>query len=142
MHSRNVHTPLKTIRLTLARNPGHPEGDLGHGYVFRAPLDEQGYFDRFRWAAAKSYCTVKRLEKGTEAESGLLVLNKRGVWVFSYAPGTEDDESLFRLAARRFAPGEYVSITEHDGVERTFRIAEVADWHPDPAAAIASVSKR
>jgi hypothetical protein len=126
---------LKTIRLELARNPGHPEGDLGHGYIFRAPLDHNGRFDRFSWAANKELCAVKRLEQGEDVEDGLLVLNRSGQWVFSYRPGTEDDETLFRLADHRFREGEYVSVTEHDGVQRTFRVASVADWHPNDTRA-------
>jgi len=129
---------LKIITLELARNPGAPDGDRSHGYVFRAPLDVQGNFDRFQWAAAKQLCTVRRIEKGEEVEAGLLVLNRRGKWVFSYARGDEDDETLFRLANHRFLPGDYIAITEHDGVERTFRVATVADWHADPAAATAA----
>jgi len=122
---------LKTIRLELARNPGHPEGDLGHGYVFRAPLDHVGRFDRYCWAVNKELCTVKRLEHGEDVEDGHLVLNRSGKWVFSYRPGEEDDETLFRLAEHRFREGEYVSVTEHDGVQRTFRVASVTDWHPN-----------
>jgi len=122
---------LQVITLELARNPGHPTGDSEHGYVFRAPLDSNGHFDRYRWAAVKQLCTVRRIEKGVEAESGLLVLNRRGTWVFSYAPGDEDDETLFRLADHRFVPGEYISITEHDGVQRTFKVSAVAEWHAE-----------
>lgn len=128
---------LKVITLELARNPGHPAGDHTHGYVFRAPLDAQGYFDRFQWAAMKPFCTVRRMEKGQEAETGLLVLNRQGKWVFSYMRGDEDDETLFRLAEHRFSPGDYVSITEHDGVQRAFKVATVADWHADRANAAA-----
>ncbi len=125
---------LKNIQLELARNPGHPTGDANHGYLLRAPMDEKGYFDRFKWGAMKELCTVKRIADGAEAESGLLVLNRRGQWVFSYAPGDEDDETLFRLAEHRFVPDEYVSITEHDGVQRTFKVASVSDWHPQRPA--------
>ncbi|MGE3335249.1 MAG: hypothetical protein AB7I36_16515 [Rhodospirillaceae bacterium] len=130
--------PLKVITLELARNPGAPEGDPGHGYIFRAPLDAQGNFNRFQWAAAKELCTVRRIENGTEVESGILVLNRSGKWVFSYARGDEDDETLFRLDHHRFTPGDYVAITEHDGVERTFKVRSVADWHADPAAVAAA----
>lgn len=130
---------LKNIRLELARDPAHPSGDAKHGYVFRAPLDGKGLIDRFQWAAQKSFCTVKRIENGEIAESGVLVLNRHGKWLFSYAPGTEDDESLFRLAEHRFVNGEYVSVTEHDGVQRTFKVVSVADWHPDKVAAAVSV---
>jgi len=127
---------LKTITLELARNPGYPEGDRQHGYVFRAPLNAEGFIDRVRWAALRPLCTVKRIEKSGEVETGLLVINRRNQWVFSYARGSEDDETLFRLADHRFRPGEYVSITEHDGGERTFKVAEVGEWHADPAAAV------
>lgn len=120
---------LKVITLELARNPDQPLGDPAHGYLFRAPLDEKGHFDRFRWAAAKTFCTVRRIEKGEVVEKGLLILNRRGKWVFSYAAGDDDDETVFRLDHHRFTPGEYVSITEHDGVQRTFRVASVANWH-------------
>jgi len=129
---------IKVITLELARNPEAPQGDPGHGYVFRAPLDAQGTFDRYQWAAVKELCTVRRIEKGAEVESGLLILNRSGKWVFSYAPGDEDDETLFRLARHRFMPGDYVAITEHDGVERTFRVRAVADWHANPAAVAAA----
>ena len=126
---------LKVITLELARNPGQPVGDHERGYVFRAPLDRDGHFDRFKWAALKQLCTVRRIEKGQEVESGLLVLNRAGKWVFSYVRGEEDDETLFRLVEHRFAPDEYVSITEHDGVQRTYKVAAVTEWHADRAAA-------
>jgi len=125
---------LKVISLELARNPGAPAGDPDHGYIFRAPLDAQGHFNRFQWAATKPLCTVRRIEKGAEVETGLLILNRHGKWVFSYARGDEDDETLFRLASHRFLPGDYIAITEHDGLERTFKVRSVVDWHADRAA--------
>ena len=39
---------------------------------------------------------------------------------------TDDDESGYRFGAHAFAPGEYVSITEHDGVQRTFKVVSAA----------------
>lgn len=129
---------LKTIALELARNPGFPEGDANHGYVFRAPLNERGYFDRYQWAVVKPLCRVRRIESGEEVESGLLILNRHGKWVFSYENGDADDESLFKLGAHRFVPGEYIAITEHDGQERTFKVASVVTWHPDRSEAVAA----
>jgi hypothetical protein len=41
--------------------------------------------------------------------------------------GTEDDEPGYRFDKHRFAPGEYVSLKEHDGEMRTFRIVSVVD---------------
>lgn len=128
---------LKVIKLELARNPGTPLGGSEHAYVFRAPIDAQGYVDRHEWDSAKLLCTVRRIEKGEVVEAGLLTLNKRWQWVFSYAPGDEDDETIFRLGSHRFLPGEYVAITEHDGVQRTFKVTSVTDWHADHVAAAA-----
>lgn len=125
---------LKTIVLELARNPGAPEGDSGHRYVFRAPVDAEGFLDRSAWDAARTFCTVKKFEHGEESESGLLILTRKDRWVFSYRPGDEDDEAVFRLDDRRFLPGDYLSVTEHDGVQRTFKVAAVTDWQPGGVA--------
>jgi hypothetical protein len=121
---------LKLIRLELARSAAHPDGDTGHGYEFRAPLDAAGHLDASAWPDARQFCVVRRFERGVEAEQGLLVRTTAGHWAFSYAPGDDDDEPIFRFSSHAFKPGEYVSITEHDGAQRTFRVARVTDWHP------------
>ena len=47
---------------------------------------------------------------------------------FDYDPKSDaDDERGFKFDKHSFVPGEYVSITEHDHVQRTFRIASVLD---------------
>ena len=59
-------------------------------------------------------------------EHGVLVHRRDGKWVFSYQPGDdEDDEPIFRLDQHRFAAGEYVSVTEHDGVTRPFKVTSL-----------------
>jgi len=121
---------LKSIRLELARSVDRPEGDSGHAYEFRAPLDAAGRLDHAAWPEVRQLCIVRRMERGAEAEKGLLVRTQGGHWAFSYAPGTDDDEPIFRFSSHIFKAGEYVSITEHDGVQRTFRVARVTDWTP------------
>jgi hypothetical protein len=121
---------LKQIRLELARTPEHPQGDPGHAYEFRAPLDSEGRLDHAAWPAARQLCTVRRIERGVEVEKGLLLRTKAGRWAFSYAPGADDDEPIFKFSTHVFKDGEYVSITEHDGAQRTFRVARVTDWRP------------
>lgn len=128
--------PLKTIRLVLARSKETPEGDRGHSYEFRAPLDGKGKLDQTAWPGSKELCLVKKFIHGAEVEKGLLVHSRNGKWVFSYEQGTDDDEAVFRLSSHTFVPGEYVSITEHDGVQRTFQIESVADWHPSQAEGV------
>lgn len=125
---------LYTISLALARNPGQSSSDVPRGYVLRAPLNAEGYFDRKAWSKERQFCTVKRFESDREVESGLLIHVPRG-WAFSYAAGDEDDEAVYRLGDHQFRVGEYVTITEHDGVARTYKVALVTEWHPAPAVA-------
>lgn len=124
--------PLKTIRLSLARSPEFPNGNPAHSYEFRAPLDDGGHLDRAGWLQQHQFCTVKKFDRGIEVESGLLLHTRGGKWVFSYRTGDADDETIFRLSSHVFVPGEYVSITEHDGVQRTFQIESVEVWQPNP----------
>ncbi|MCA0200081.1 MAG: hypothetical protein LCH56_04500 [Proteobacteria bacterium] len=121
---------LKSVILELARNSQAPHGDRDWRYEFRAPLDERGYFDPKAWDDFKELCTVRRFQNGALAETGLLCRTAGGRFFFSYRPGFEDDEPVFRFADHRFAPGEYVTITEHDGVARTFRVVGVNHWSP------------
>lgn len=116
---------LKRIRLELARTPEHPEGHAGCGYEFVAPLDRGGHLDADAWPEVRERCTVRRFWVGADDERGLLVRTKGHRWVFSYAPGEDDDEPIFKFDRHLMKPGEYVTITEHDGVARPFRIVGV-----------------
>jgi len=124
---------LKTIRLELARTADHPEGDPGHAYEFRAPLDDAGFLNASAWHLVKDLCTVRRFEKNIVQEEGLLVRTSGGKWVFSYAPGDDDDEAIFKFSSHAFKSGEYITVTEHDGEQRAFRVVSVTPWHlPKP----------
>ena len=117
--------PLKKIRLELARTKDFPEGSAGHGYEFVAPLDAKGQLDGKAWKEFKQACTVHRFW-GEEDEHGTLIHRADGKWVFSYEAGDDaDDEPIFRFDRHAFAKGEYVSVTEHDGVTRPFRVAAI-----------------
>lgn len=115
---------LKKIRLEMARTPKFPEGNPKCGYEFTAPLDDAGKLDEGKWVAAKAQCTVRRFSDDADDEHGMLV-HHRGRWAFSYRPGEDDDEPIFRFDNHVFRPGEYVSVTEHDGQTYPFRIATV-----------------
>lgn len=116
---------LKRIRLELARTKDRPEGSRNCGYEFVAPLDAKGRFDVEAWKKERAACTVRRFWEGEDDERGVLVHGRGGKWMFSYAPGEEDDEPIFKFDRHVFKEGEYVSITEHDGVTRPFRIVSV-----------------
>lgn len=116
---------LKHIRLELARTKEFPEGNPSCGYEFVAPLKADGHLDPDEWKKDKDRCTVRRFWVGQDEETGLLIHGRGGRWMFSYELGEDDDEPIFKFDRHVMAQGEYVTITEHDGVARPFRIASV-----------------
>ncbi len=116
---------LKTIRLELARTPGFPEGSDKRGYEFVAPLGDDDHIDVDAWHDNKQACTVHRFWENEDAEDGFLIHTRHRTWAFSYEPGEEDDEPFFRFEYHAFRVGEYVSITEHDGVVRPFKVVSI-----------------
>lgn len=124
---RRNEVTLRGIRLELARSAEFPEGSAEHGYDFVAPLDPEGRIDLEGWRANRERCVVRRFWAGEEDEHGHLVHGPGNRWVFRYDLDADpaEDESGFRFDSHRFRQGEYVSITEHDGVTRTFKVAAV-----------------
>jgi hypothetical protein len=116
---------LMHIRLELARTPEFPEGSSEHGYEFLAPLDEAGHIDPVAWKRWKDSCKVIRFWDKEEPQHGRLRHVGKG-WRFDYdASDDVDDEPFFKLGGHSLLPGNYVSITEHDGVQRPFRVVTV-----------------
>ena len=118
---------MKHVRLELARDHEFPNGSSERGYEFVAPLSENGHLLLDDWRRMRSRCKVRRFWPGEKDEIGLLV-HRKGGWAFDYDPNsTQDDEPGFKFDTHRFVPGEYLSIWEHDGAMRTFRILWVRD---------------
>jgi hypothetical protein len=114
--AKETDMSMKRIRLELARDHEFPEGSRERGYEFVAPLDERGHLVADEWRTMRDRCRVK------------LVHRRGGGWAFDYDPKrSDDDEPGFKLDRHHFIPGEYVSVTEHDGVMRTFRIIWIRD---------------
>ena len=117
---------LRKVRLELARTAGFPEGSAHRGYEFVAPLTDDGHLDAQEWRRQHGACTVHRFWVGEEDAYGHLVHHRGRHWAFRYDDvGDEEEEPIFRFDRHRFVVGEYVSITEHDGVQRTFRVVEI-----------------
>ena len=118
---------LKTIRLNLARDHDFPSGSDAHGYVLVAPLDDDGRIDAEQWRKHREQCRVRRFWAGEDEEVGHLVHTRGRKWAFHYDihGDIDDDEAGYRFDTHKFKPGEYVSILEHDGHMRTFRVANV-----------------
>ena len=116
---------LKRIRLELARTPEFPQGNPDHGYEFVAPMTDDGHIDAIAWKEVKDRCEVTRFWGQGEFESGML-RHVGGGWRFDYkAKDDSDDEPFFKLDRHALTEGAYVSITEHDGVQRPFRVVSV-----------------
>jgi hypothetical protein len=118
---------LKKIRLELARTPEFPEGNPNCGYEFVAPLDAHGKLDSHQWAHNKDRCTVRRFWAKEPDEHGMLKHHRGENWAFFYGADEAEEEPIFRLGKHSFAVGEYLSVTEHDGVTRPFHITALRD---------------
>jgi hypothetical protein len=116
---------LKQIRLELARTKDFPDGSSSHGYEFVAPLTEDGHLDPEGWKDYGNACTVHRFWGGEDDEHGSLIHRRDGNWAFSYEVGDDDDEPIFKFDRHTFIEGEYVSVTEHDGETRPFKVVWV-----------------
>ena len=120
---------MRRVRLELARDHDFPEGSRAHGYDFIAPLDDNGHILDADWRKAKDRCRVKRFWAGEDDEIGHIVKKRGGSWAFHYDihGDAENDESGYRFGEHAFKTGEYVSIKEHDGVLRTFKVMSVIE---------------
>jgi hypothetical protein len=120
---------LKQIRMELARDQDFPQGSREHGYLLVAPLDNMDRINPDDWKKQRDRCRVTRMWGDAEHEIGHLIRKPGGSWAFHYDihGDPNDDEAGYRFGDERFRPGEYVSIKEHDGVTRTFRVITATD---------------
>lgn len=119
---------LTLIRLTLARDHDFPDGSDERGYEFVAPLGGDGHIDPEEWRRQRERCTVRRFWSGEDDEHGHLIHTRGRTWAFHYDidGDPDEDEPGFKFDSHVFKQGEYVSIKEHDGTLKTFRVASTA----------------
>jgi len=116
---------LSMIRLELARCPEFPEGSVKHGYLLTLPLDDNGAIDVSHGRHVAENCRFERFWNGGPTEVGHIERHGHG-WSLAFEGDAEGErEPIFRAEGHRFLPGEYLSIKERDGEQRTFRIAAV-----------------
>jgi hypothetical protein len=109
------------VRLELARTPEFPDGSASRAYMLRVPLDGTGLIDAAALAKQPAMATVRRFWPNEPDQTGHLLRNGSG-WMFSYAMGDEDDELVYHLEDHPLRIGEYVTLTEPDGVRYPFRV--------------------
>jgi hypothetical protein len=119
------------IRLELSRTPEFPEGSASRAYMLRVPLDAEGLIDDAAMAKNPAMATVRRFWPNEPDQTGYLVRDGGG-WAFSYAIGDDEDEKFYRLRTQPLRIGDYVTISEPDGVDYPFRVTRsVFDGVPD-----------
>lgn len=129
------------IRLELARTKEFPEGSASRAYLVRLPIGADGLVEAAAVAAAPARATVRRFWPNEPDISGYVIRTPRG-WAFSYRIGEEDDENLYHLETHPLRLGEYLTLTEPDGVQLPFRVASVTDAALAAAPAMASGKPR
>jgi hypothetical protein len=109
------------IRLELGRTPEFPEGSASRAYLLRLPLSADGLIDEAAIAQRPAMATVRRFWPNEADQQGYLIRKGNG-WAFSYALGEGDDEAVFHLESHPLRAGEYVTLTEPNGVRFPYRV--------------------
>jgi hypothetical protein len=116
---------FRQIRLELAREPDHPEGEHGVAYTIVAPLNSDGRIDPKLWKSHREACRVARRRSKEADQLGHLVHRPGGNWEFHYNGSANlPDESGYHFADEHFVVGEYVSVSER-GKMHTYRVTSV-----------------
>lgn len=119
---------FRHIRLELAREAGHPDGDRAHGYDILAPLGDDGRIDAELAKAHADRCRVRRFRPDEDDAIGRLRHGPGGMWFFDYDEDRDDDnEAGFRFSEEMFRLGDYISVREDDGEMHTFRVTRVEE---------------
>ena len=117
---------FRQVRIVLAREPGHPDGDDEVAYIFVAPVDADGRIDPKLWRAHREACRVARQRPNEADQLGYLIHHASGAWGFHYDDDAKlPDEAGHHFAEERFVVGEYVSINER-GRMHTYRVTTVS----------------
>jgi hypothetical protein len=128
---KRIQSRLRKITLHVARCPESPEGSQDHGYAFVAPLTSAGKLDPVLWSKERARCRAVRFWAGSPARVGMLKHRAGGAggatWLLDFDPGRrDDDEAGYRFELHRFAPGEYVTLSD-EKESYVFRIAAIED---------------
>ena len=117
---------FRQIRIALAREPGHPDGDAEVSYILVAPLDAEDRIDAKLWKAHRDACRVVRQRPDEQDRFGHLVHRQGGRWAFHYdGEAAAPDDVGYHFSDERFIVGEYVSLNEH-GKMHTYRVTTVS----------------
>lgn len=113
----------KTIRLELAGTREFPTGSAGRAFLLRLPLHDDGLIDEAEVAQRPLRATVRRFWASEPDSSGQIVRCPCG---WECRCGQRGNETLvFHLPSQPLRLGEQVIMTDHDGRELPFRVANM-----------------
>lgn len=124
VEAKELPPTFRHVRLLLARDKRHPDGDRDEGYDLLLPLDREGFLDPHEWKKSQEACRVRYFQNGETVKIGRLRRKPGGQWYFDYEEGDRDDEIGFRLGEECFRVGEYVSVGRGDEFH-TYQVARV-----------------
>ncbi len=118
---------LYRITLQMARNPGHPVGEVDQGYFIVAPLTDDRHLDLETWREVRDQCHVRRFHPDPDEAADGRLTHRGAHWRFHY--DDEDlegpDEEGYRLGDHVFEEGEYVTIHHHEDGALTYQVTDV-----------------
>lgn len=131
----SVDMKWQTIRLELASNWQFPRGSAGRSYLIRLPLTEQGNIDLASLDGQPMRATVRRYWPNEADLVGRLVRTPMG-FAIQYenvpaglngraATNGHCDRNLFQFGAEAIRAGEEIFLTEPDGNQVRYRVANL-----------------
>jgi hypothetical protein len=126
----------KVMRIELASSWQYPRGSAGRSYLIRLPLTEEGSIDTAALQSQPRRATVRRYWPNEADMVGHLVQTPTGYairyeakadarHIGEHAPDDACASPLFGLGATAFKVGEEVFLTEPDGLQVRYRIANL-----------------
>lgn len=119
-----------TFILALTAGAGFPDGNPGHRYEIELALDAGGRPDAAAWAADPVPWRARRIVPGADAEPGDVQHDPDHGWSIRFfgraADGPDAPETHFQCGPDPLRPGDYVTVTEPDGIEFVYRVVGVA----------------
>ncbi|MBR0671621.1 hypothetical protein [Neoroseomonas soli] len=120
---------MATVILALAAGPGFADGSPGHRYEIELSLDPGGRPDAAAWLADSNPWRARRIVPEAAPVQGDVQYDPDHGWSIRFygasAEGPDAPETRFDCGPDPVRPGEYVTVTEPDGREYTYRVVGV-----------------
>lgn len=125
----------KVIRLELASNWEFPRGSAGRSYLIRLPLKDDGEIDAITLESYPARATVRRYWPNQADMLGYLIRTPTGYAIHYEMNGSKPngdaqlddggDQPLLQFGADAIQVGQEILLTEPDGQQARFRIANM-----------------